>query len=79
MKNISLKLDDHIFSETENILLKLKKPRNRYINEAIDQYNKYQRRKLLQKRLSKESEMVRDDSMRILRDFEEIDYGGETV
>ena len=79
MKNISLKLDDHIFSETENILLKLKKPRNRYINEAIDQYNKYQRRKLLQKRLSKESEMVRDDSMRILRDFEEIDYSGETV
>ena len=36
MKNVSLKIDDTIFDETEKILLKIKKPRNRYINEALD-------------------------------------------
>jgi predicted transcriptional regulator len=39
MKNLSLKLDDKIFGETEEILTKINKPRNRYINEAIDFYN----------------------------------------
>jgi predicted transcriptional regulator len=77
MKNLSLRIDDHIFNETEKILQKIKKPRNRYINEAIDFFNKYQQRKMLQKRLNKESEIVRGDSMRILKEFEEIDYGGD--
>lgn len=74
MKNISLKMDDHIFGETEKILSKLKKPRNRYINEAIDYYNKLQRRRLLQKILKAESELVKNDSMSVIKDFEEIDY-----
>jgi predicted transcriptional regulator len=79
MKNLSLRIDDHIFNETEKILQKIKKPRNRYINEAIDFFNKYQQRKMLQKRLYKESEIVRGDSMRILKEFEEIDYGGDAI
>ena len=74
MKNISLKIYDHIFGETEEILSKIKKPRNRYINEAIDYYNKLQRRKLLQEMLKKESDLVKDDSMTVLKDFEDIDY-----
>jgi len=40
MKTVSLKIDDSIFGETENILSKIKKPRNRYINEALEYYNK---------------------------------------
>jgi hypothetical protein len=40
MKTVSLKIDDSIFVETEKILARIKKPRNRYINEAIDFYNK---------------------------------------
>jgi hypothetical protein len=74
MKNISLKMDDNIFGETEEILSKIDKPRNRYINEAIDYYNKLQRRRLLKKLLEKESNMVKEDSMTILEDFENIDY-----
>ena len=35
MKVISLNLDEMIFSETEKIVALMKKPRNRYINEAI--------------------------------------------
>jgi len=74
MKNISLKIDDSIFENTEKILEKIKKPRNRYINEAIDYYNKLQKRLILEKRLKEESVLVREDSMNVLREFEEIDY-----
>jgi hypothetical protein len=75
MKVISLNIDDVIFSETEKIVAAMKKPRNRYINEAIKFYNKHQKRAMLERKLQKESEIVRDDSMNILNDFEEIDYG----
>ncbi len=74
MKIISLKIDDSIFRETEKILSKMKKPRNRYINEALEYYNRFQRRLIIEKRLKKESELVRNDSMSVLNDFEEIDY-----
>jgi hypothetical protein len=74
MKNISLKMDDSIFGETEKILSKLNKPRNRYINEAIAYYNKMQTRRLLEKRLKKESDLVKDESMSVLKEFEKIDY-----
>lgn len=74
MKNLSLKIDDNIFKETERILTKIKKPRNRYINEAIDYYNKLQQRKFLKKQLEKESYLVREDSMDVLKEFEEFDY-----
>jgi len=74
MKTVSLKIDDVIFGETEKILSRVKKPRNRYINEAIDYYNKFQKRAIIEKRLKKESELVKKDSMAVLKDFEEVDY-----
>ena len=74
MKTVSLKIDDSIFGETEKILSKMKKPRNRYINEAIDYYNRLQRRLIIEKRLKKESVLVKDDSMSVLKEFEDIDY-----
>jgi hypothetical protein len=75
MKTVSLKIDDSIFGETEKILAKIKKPRNRYINDAIDYYNRIQKRSILEKRLKKESDLVKSNSLEVLRDFEEIDYG----
>ncbi|MDZ7775951.1 MAG: hypothetical protein U5L09_10350 [Bacteroidales bacterium] len=74
MKTVSLKIDDSIFGETEKILARINKPRNRYINEAIEFYNKLQRKQILEKKLKKESELVKADSMSVLKDFEEIDY-----
>ncbi len=79
MKVISLNLDEVIFRETEKIVALMKKSRNRYLNEAIDFYNKYQQRMMLEKRLYKESEMVRKESMNILRDFESFDYGDQAI
>ncbi len=74
MKTISLKIDDSIFGETEKILSRMKKPRNRYINEAIGYYNQLQRRIIIEKRLKKESELVKKDSMSVLKEFDEIEY-----
>lgn len=74
MKTVSLKIDDSIFGETEKILTRIKKPRNRYINEAIQYYNRIQRRLILEKKLKKESLLVKNDSMTILKEFEGIDY-----
>ena len=74
MKTVSLKIDDSIFGETEKILSKIKKPRNRYINDAIEYYNRIQKRALLEKKLKKESDLVKADSMDVLKDFEEIDH-----
>jgi hypothetical protein len=73
MKTISLKIDDSIFGETEKILSNIKKPRNRYINEALEFYNRLQQRLILEKKLKKESALVSIDSMDILKEFEGIE------
>ena len=72
MKNLSLKLEDSIFAETEKIVMKVKKNRHRYINEAIEFYNKLHRRKLLSNQLSKESKLVSHESMKVLAEFEQL-------
>ena len=72
MKNLSLKLEDDIFLETEKIVKKVKKNRNRYINEAIEFYNRLHKRRLLSKQLSKESKLVAEDSLKVLAEFEKL-------
>ncbi len=73
MKTISLKIDDSIFGEIENIVSIVQKPRNRYINEAIDHYNRLQKRKIIEEKLKKESLLVKDDSMSVLKEFEDLE------
>jgi uncharacterized membrane protein YgaE (UPF0421/DUF939 family) len=72
MKNLSLKLEDDIFQETEKIVTEVKKNRNRYINEAIEFYNRLHRRKLLSTKLGKESKIGAQVSLEILAEFEKI-------
>jgi predicted transcriptional regulator len=74
MKTVSLKIDDSIFGETEKILSRISIPRNRYINEAIEYYNKVQKRQILEKKLKAESSLVKKESINVLKDFENIDY-----
>jgi len=74
MKTLSLKLDDNIFNETEDVLARIKKSRNRYINEAVDYYNRVNRRAIIAKRLAKESKIVSKESLLVLNDFETIPY-----
>ena len=72
MKTLSLKLDDNIFNETEDVLTKIKKSRNRYINEAVDYYNRINRRNLIARKLAKESLLVKKESLIVLSEFESL-------
>ncbi|MBP6871030.1 MAG: hypothetical protein KBC43_03395 [Bacteroidales bacterium] len=79
MKTLSLKLDDNVFQETEQVTGYLKKSRNRYINDALDHYNKIQKRKMLEARLAIESGLVAKESMKVLNEFDQIDDESEAV
>ena len=72
MKTLSLKLDDNIFNETEDVLTKVKKSRNRYINEAVDYYNRINRRNLISRKLARESRLVKKESLVVLAEFESL-------
>ena len=72
-KTLSLKLKDDVFSETENIIENIHKPRNAYINDALAFYNKFIKRKLLKDRLKKESRLVSESSLEVLRELELIE------
>lgn len=73
MKTLSLKLDDAVFDETEKVLEQMKISRNRYINEALDFFNKVQKRKLLAETLAAESKLVGEDSMEVLKEFDQLE------
>ena len=72
MKTLSLKLDDNIFDETEDLLTKVKKSRNRYINEAVDYYNRINKRNIIARKLAKESKLVKKESLLVLSEFEAL-------
>ena len=73
MKNISLKLQQHIFQETDRLLKRLNMSRNKYINEAVEFYNNYQQKKLLEEQLMRESRLISKDSMIVLHEFEQLE------
>jgi hypothetical protein len=73
MKTLSLKLDNGVFEETEQLLAKIKKTRNRYINEALEYYNQIQKKKLIEQLLITDSKLVSDESMKVLHEFENFE------
>lgn len=75
MKTLSLKLDDEIFEETDRIAGKLNIARNRYINEALEAYNRLVSREILKEKLRRESNQVRKTSMEVLSELEKITDG----
>lgn len=72
-KTLSLKLRDEIFIETEDIIGKIDKPRNAYINEALHYYNKFMKRKVMKQLLKKESRLVSASSLEVLHELELIE------
>ena len=51
---------------------KLNLARNRYINEAVNVYNLYNKRRLLKSQLVKESKLTSVDSIEIMHEFEKL-------
>jgi len=72
MKTLSLKLDDLVYQDTEELLSQIKMPRNRYINDALNYYNRIQKRKLISKLLQKESKLVSEESLKIIAEFDNL-------
>lgn len=72
MKTLSLKLDDSTFDETEEITAELNLARNRYINEAVNIYNQFNKRKILKNKLAKESKLTMKESLKVLHEFEKF-------
>ena len=72
-KAVSLKLQDSIFRDTEEIIKKIHEPRNSYINKALAYYNRCMRRNLLKSQLVKESAAVYQESLEINHEFEKLD------
>lgn len=69
-KSVALKLNAPVYEETNKIVLELNTNRNRYINEAVELYNQFNKKKLLKKQLTKESGLTKPDSMEMLKEFE---------
>jgi hypothetical protein len=72
-KMLSLKIKDDVFTETEDIIGAIQKPRNAYINEALIFYNKFIKRRLLKEQFKKESQMISESSLEALRELELIE------
>ena len=72
-KVLSLKLQEEVFRETEEILQRLRKPRNAYLNEAINLYNKLWKRRVLKEALVQDSALVADESLEVLEVFEQLE------
>ncbi|HOX77488.1 MAG TPA: hypothetical protein PLW31_05560 [Bacteroidales bacterium] len=79
MKTLSLKLDDNVFRETEQVTGYLKKSRNRYINEALDHFNKVHQRKILADRLEMESKLVAKESADVMNEFEAFEDDSQAI
>lgn len=72
MKNLAFKLDDNVFEEMEKVISELNLARNRYINEAVNLYNQNNKRRVLKKKLAKESKLVVQSSSEVLAEFEKL-------
>jgi hypothetical protein len=72
-KVLSLKIKGETFEGVEVQTKRLHMPRNTYINEALDFYNAFNRRKGLRQKLQKESLLTRKHSMEILSEMEKLE------
>lgn len=72
MKRISVNIKETIFRESESIRKMIKMSRANYVNKALENYNKQQKHNLLEVQLKRESEIVRNDSMLVLVEFDSL-------
>ena len=79
MKLLSLKLDEEIFLEMESILEQKDQPRNRYINDAVQHFNRLNKRNILLRQLAAESRLVAEESMNVLSEFESLEDEDQAI
>ena len=79
MKTLSLKLDDAIFEEAEELTAQMHVARNRYINEAVKRYSSFNKRRLLKSQLVRESGLTKDESIKKLLEFDALMDGMQPI
>lgn len=72
MKTLSLKLDEELFEETEKLIKQKGVARNRYINDALDFYNRFQKRREMAEAFKNTAELVKNSSMLINEEFDHL-------
>jgi predicted DNA-binding protein len=72
LKTITLRIDDELYNDTENLVSKINKSRNKYISEALEYFNKKHTMLLLEEQLKFESKLVQVESMKVLHEFEAL-------
>ena len=73
MKSLSLKIEDSIINETDELIKDIKISRNQYINQAIAFYNNIKKKNKIEKQLRDSSKLVAKNSMEVLKEFEELE------
>jgi metal-responsive CopG/Arc/MetJ family transcriptional regulator len=76
---VSLKLDQQIFEDVNQIIKQLDTSRNKYINEALSYYNKMQKKNAIQEQLKIELALIKESSMEVLREMEALPDDYETI
>jgi metal-responsive CopG/Arc/MetJ family transcriptional regulator len=78
-KLISVKIDEKVLEETDEMVKKLNISRNKFVNEAIVEYTKMQKRAELEEQIRKEIGLIRESSLEVLKEFEALEDDYETI
>ena len=71
-KSLSLTLDDDLIRDADEAASTLRVPRDAFIVQAIRKYSSEIKRRRLRNQLRKESNLTAAESLKILREFEEL-------
>lgn len=78
-KLISVKMDENILKETDDMVKKLGISRNKYVNEAVAEYTRAKKKADIEAQIKNEIEVIRESSMEVLKEFEALEDDYETI
>jgi hypothetical protein len=74
METLTFHIEETHKKDMDRILASAGKSPDIYLNAAVAKYNKEQLKLLIAKQLKLESEAVRDNSMEVLGEFENVEF-----
>lgn len=78
-KLISVKIDEKVLEETDEMVKNLNISRNKFVTEAILEYTKMKKRAALEQQIRIASFLVRESGMEILKEFEALEDDYESI
>lgn len=78
-KLISVKIDEKVLEEIDEMVKNLNISRNKFVNEAILEYTKMKKRAALKEQIRKEIGLIRESSLEVLKEFEALEDDYETI